>query len=77
MPLVCRNLSKEYLSRQGEVLALNGLNFSVEDFEFVSIVGPSGCGKTTLLKLIAGLLKPTVGSVEFSFPGHSNQPDLP
>jgi ABC-type nitrate/sulfonate/bicarbonate transport system ATPase subunit len=44
-------------------LALKDINLVVEDGEFVSIVGPSGCGKTTLLKCIAGLLKPTSGRV--------------
>jgi len=42
---------------------LTGISLAVQEGEFVSIVGPSGCGKTTLLRIIAGLLKPTEGSV--------------
>lgn len=41
------------------------VSFDVTAGEIVSIVGPSGCGKTTLLKILAGLLKPTKGSVRF------------
>lgn len=41
------------------------VSFDVTAGEIVSIVGPSGCGKTTLLKILAGLLKPTRGSVRF------------
>jgi len=57
------NLSMKYHSLTGEITALRDINLCVEDGEFVSIVGPSGCGKSTLLSLIAGLLKPTEGSV--------------
>ena len=39
------------------------MSLSVEDGEFLCVVGPSGCGKTTLLKCVAGLLRPTQGSV--------------
>ena len=39
------------------------VSFTVEDGEFVCVVGPSGCGKTTLLKCVAGLLRPTRGEV--------------
>lgn len=42
---------------------LSSINLSVREGEFVSIVGPSGCGKTTLLRLIAGLVQPSSGSV--------------
>src|SRR5262249_33651013 len=45
-----------YESRSGAVSALEGIDFTVADGEFVSIVGPSGCGKSTLLKILAGLL---------------------
>src|SRR5512140_2306604 len=63
MSLSCEHLSKSFATREGSILALDDLTFSVGDLEFVSIVGPSGCGKTTLLKLIAGLLRPTSGRV--------------
>ncbi|MDR1058929.1 MAG: ABC transporter ATP-binding protein [Treponema sp.] len=42
---------------------LHGLNFSVRDGEFLSILGPSGCGKTTILRILIGLLEPTSGRI--------------
>ncbi len=57
------NVSMRYHSKQGETVALENANFSVNEGEFVAIIGPSGCGKTTLLSLAAGLLKPTEGKV--------------
>jgi ABC-type sugar transport system ATPase subunit len=42
---------------------LHGINFTVRDGEFLSILGPSGCGKTTILRILIGLLKPTSGSI--------------
>jgi NitT/TauT family transport system ATP-binding protein len=44
-------------------VALEGIDFNVDDGEFVSIVGPSGCGKTTLLRIAAGLDNATQGSI--------------
>jgi len=46
----------KYHSLNGEIDALQNINFSVSEGEFISIVGPSGCGKSTLLSLIAGLM---------------------
>ena len=57
------NVSMHYHSKQGETAALQEVNFSVAEGEFVAIIGPSGCGKTTLLSLAAGLLSPTKGKV--------------
>ena len=42
---------------------LKGLNFTVNDGEFLSILGPSGCGKTTILRILIGLLSPTSGKI--------------
>ena len=57
------NISMHYHTKQGETVALQNVNFSVSEGEFVAIIGPSGCGKTTLLSLAAGLLSPTKGKV--------------
>ena len=57
------NVSMHYHSKQGETVALDEVNFSVSEGEFVAIIGPSGCGKTTLLSLAAGLIPPTKGKV--------------
>jgi ABC-type sugar transport system ATPase subunit len=51
---------KQIFNRQ-EVL--HGLNFTVNDGEFLSILGPSGCGKTTILRILIGLLSPTSGHI--------------
>lgn len=57
------NLCYTYHTLTGETTTLNNISFNVLKGEFVSIVGPSGCGKSTLLSLIAGLLKPSNGSI--------------
>ncbi len=61
--LEVKNISKIYQALNGEVPALNDVNFKVRQGEFLSIVGPSGCGKSTLLSIISGLEKPTDGKV--------------
>ena len=43
--------------------ALEDINLTVTDGEFVSVVGPSGCGKSTILRLVAGLIVPTSGTL--------------
>ena len=60
------NVSMRYHSKQGEIIAVENLNFSIQEGEFCAIIGPSGCGKTTLLSLAAGLLSPTIGKVKHS-----------
>ncbi len=57
------NVKKIYNSRNGEMIALNGVNLDIAENEFICVVGPSGCGKSTLLNIIAGLLEPTSGEV--------------
>ncbi len=62
--LKVEHLRKTYESSTGIVEAIGDISFSMQTGELVCIVGPSGCGKTTLLKCIAGLLRPTAGVVE-------------
>jgi ABC-type lipoprotein export system ATPase subunit len=59
----CRNLIKIHKQGNLEVVALHGLDFSMEEGEFVSIVGPSGAGKSTLLTILAGFERPSAGAV--------------
>ena len=61
--LVARQLTKEYRSGQHQLVVLRDVSFTVPQGAFVAIVGPSGSGKTTLLGLLAGVLRPTGGSV--------------
>jgi NitT/TauT family transport system ATP-binding protein len=56
-------ISQRFLHRGASVLGLENVTFSVAAGEVVAIVGPSGCGKTTLLRLAAGLLRPTSGDI--------------
>ena len=61
--LEVKNISKKYQNKEGEMLALENVNFRVNKGEFVSIIGPSGCGKSTLLSIIAGLEEKTTGEI--------------
>ena len=63
-PLIeCRDVTKVYGNGNAEVHALRGVNLDVYPGEITMLVGPSGCGKTTLLSIVAGILRPTKGSV--------------
>ncbi|MBI3513829.1 MAG: ABC transporter ATP-binding protein [Proteobacteria bacterium] len=55
--------SKTFYVRGQEVTALQPVDLTVGDQEFVALVGPSGCGKSTTLNLVAGLLRPSRGEV--------------
>ena len=57
------NVRKVFNTRNGEMVALNGVSLDIHDNEFICVVGPSGCGKSTLLNIIAGLTEPTSGKV--------------
>jgi NitT/TauT family transport system ATP-binding protein len=65
--LQVRNLSKKFKSTGSNnaeyVIAIENIDLTISDGEFVSIVGPSGCGKSTLLNILAGLDKPTEGEI--------------
>jgi NitT/TauT family transport system ATP-binding protein len=59
--IAVRHLWKRFGGGTDPLVALQDIDFSVRDGEFVSIVGPSGCGKSTLLKILAGLLPASDG----------------
>ncbi len=61
--LSIKNISKKYQNKEGEVLAIQNVNLTIKQGEFVSIIGPSGCGKSTLLSIIAGLEEKTTGEI--------------
>ena len=50
---------------RGDIVALRNLNLSIKEGDFLSLLGPSGCGKSTALRLIAGLLSPTSGTIDW------------
>ena len=62
--VVVRGASKTFASKAGEVRALDEVDLTVGEGEFVSLIGPSGCGKSTLMRLIADLDSPTGGTIE-------------
>ncbi len=55
----------------GGVTALDGMSLTVRSGDFVSLLGPSGCGKSTALRLIAGLINPTSGHINWAQPRDS------
>jgi NitT/TauT family transport system ATP-binding protein len=58
-----RGVGKTFAARRGAVVALEDVDLTIGNGEFVSLIGPSGCGKSTLLRIIADLLQPTTGEV--------------
>ncbi|WP_049981685.1 ABC transporter ATP-binding protein [Halolamina rubra] len=74
--VVVDGVSKRY-GGEDAVQALDGVEFGVDDGEFVCVVGPSGCGKTTLFRIIGGLESATAGEVRLSgTPVTEPSPDL-
>lgn len=57
--LECKDLSKYF----GNIAALSGVNLEISKGKIIGLLGPNGSGKTTLIKLIAGLLQPTLGEL--------------
>lgn len=60
------NITKTYKVGERLIYALKNVNVTVRKGEFVAVVGKSGCGKSTLLNIIAGLISPTEGIVEYN-----------
>ena len=60
------NLSKTYQKDEKITVAIEDFDLDIKKGELISIVGPSGCGKTTILRMIAGLLEPTSGSISIA-----------
>ena len=58
--LILRNIAKSF----GDFQAVNGFSLEMKSGEFVSLLGPSGCGKTTTLRMIAGFMSPSAGTIE-------------
>lgn len=65
--LELNNVSKSFLKTESDEVthALAQINLKIEKGEFISIVGTSGCGKSTILRMVAGLIPPTQGSLIF------------
>lgn len=61
--LAIKDVHHTYFTKAFATTALSEITLQVEEGEFVSFLGPSGCGKTTLLSIIAGLIKPTQGTI--------------
>jgi NitT/TauT family transport system ATP-binding protein len=59
-----RGVHKEFVKGERRVVALQDIDLTVAEREFVAILGPSGCGKSTLLNMVAGFDLPTQGSVK-------------
>jgi NitT/TauT family transport system ATP-binding protein len=58
-------VGRSFAQKEGELVATRDITARIHEGEIVTIVGPSGCGKTTMLNLVAGLLKPTTGTVSY------------
>jgi ABC-type Fe3+/spermidine/putrescine transport system ATPase subunit len=74
--LALRGLTRRF----GGLAAVDDVTLELEEGEFVSLLGPSGCGKTTTLRMIAGFIQPSAGTIEMdgrtlSAPGHALAPE--
>lgn len=73
--IATKDLIKVYKTGRTEVIALRGLDVTIEDGEMAAIMGPSGCGKTTLMNLVGGIDRPTAGSIAVDGANIVNFPD--
>ena len=64
-------VSHAFEARDGRpVLALDKIDIAIARHEFVAVIGPSGCGKSTILRILAGLIRPTQGEVLYHAAPH-------
>jgi len=61
--LALENISKSYPTPEGPYTVLEGIDLAVNKGEFICLIGHSGCGKTTLLNMVSGFSRPTIGEV--------------
>ena len=61
-----RSITKKFRRKGDLITAVEGVDLTIQQGQFVCVVGPSGCGKSTLLNMIAGLMEPSAGSVEYT-----------
>jgi ABC-2 type transport system ATP-binding protein len=73
--VVFDQVAKTYAGARGEVRALDGVSFTIDEGEFFGLLGPNGAGKTTLISILAGLTRATRGRV--SVMGHDVVADYP
>ena len=73
MSISAKGVERSFGDGNAVVHALGPLDITIGDGEFVCIVGPSGCGKSTFLRMVAGLVQPSVGTIELTKRG-SGQP---
>lgn len=69
-----RNLRKEFRTGAFTIVAVDDINFTLEEGEILGFLGPNGAGKTTTVKMLCGLVKPTRGSITM---GNNNIPTKP
>ncbi len=67
--LEIQDVTQRYRSGDHEVMAIDDVSLAIRNKEFATILGPSGCGKTTLLRVVAGLVRPSGGEVRLD--GHA------
>ena len=60
-----QHISQNFTDQHGQLEVLAEIHADVHPQEFLCLLGPSGCGKTTLLRLLAGLIKPSGGEIVF------------
>ncbi|MFW9970635.1 MAG: ABC transporter ATP-binding protein [Candidatus Odinarchaeota archaeon] len=68
----CVNISKQF----GYFFALKNISFTIKEHSIFGIAGANGAGKTTLIKILSGLLKPTIGNVEIEGMNYNHHSDI-